>query len=555
MDEIATERDDRSFDKDRNRLGSATTTEPLPSACTTPQAPERWLSGRKLRMLLCCAGAPFLIMLDTNIVAVSLPSIARDLHGEFTDVEWVVSAYILPFAALLMPAGALADRLGRRRMLFLGLLIFTVASLLCGLAPNLVVLNGARALQAIGAALQLSASLALIAHGFQANERARVYAIWGTVMGLAPSLGPTIGGLVTSYFGWRWAFLINLPIGVVLIFLTLTSVTESRDPKAGRLDFPGITLFGAGLFCIVWALINANNVGWESTQTLFKLAAGVTLLVGFAFAERSHPRPMIDLSLFRDRTFVGAAVAMLGYAAAAQVMMTLLPLYLQDAFRQSPAMAGLAMLPFALPLLVGPSIGGKLSARMSGRAILAFGLVLVALGDAASAITVLAGFGYWAAAIGMFIIGSGAGLLNSETAKAQISAVPPERAGMASGIASTTRFVGITVGLAGLGAVLAAISENNLRRLGMPLVPNQIIDWHALSLRIMGGDANGGLSLLSAENRSAIEPVVHQSVAAGFGAALAAGVVVAALSSALSWMLIRERAAPARSGIEPLSKT
>ena len=177
--------------------------QPTPAKPTVVSATA--LSGRKLRMLLCCAGAPFLIMLDTNIVAVSLPSIARDLHGDFTDVEWVVSAYILPFAALLMPAGALADRLGRRRMLILGLSIFTAASFLCGVAPNLSVLNGARALQAVGAALQLTASLAAISHGFEPDERARVFAIWGTVMGLAPPLGPIVGGLVTSYLGWRWA--------------------------------------------------------------------------------------------------------------------------------------------------------------------------------------------------------------------------------------------------------------------------------------------------------------------------------------------------------------
>jgi MFS family permease len=164
-------------------------------------------------MLLCCAGAPFLIMLDTNIVAVSLPSIARDLRGGFTDVEWVVSAYILPFAALLMPAGALADRLGRRRMLTIGLSIFTFASFLCGAAPNLATLNGARALQAVGAALQLTSSLAVVAQGFKPHERDRVYAIWGTVMGMAPPLGPILGGLVTSYLGWRWAFYINLTAG------------------------------------------------------------------------------------------------------------------------------------------------------------------------------------------------------------------------------------------------------------------------------------------------------------------------------------------------------
>ena len=157
-------------------------------------------------------------------------------------------------------------------MLLLGLSIFTLASALCGFAPDLAVLNGARALQAVGAALQLSASLAVITHGFEPQQRVRVFAIWGTVMGVAPSLGPILGGLVTSYLGWRWAFLINLPLGVGLISLAVASVDELRDPNAGRIDFPGIVLFGTGLSSIVWALIAANRVGWENTSTILKLA-------------------------------------------------------------------------------------------------------------------------------------------------------------------------------------------------------------------------------------------------------------------------------------------
>jgi EmrB/QacA subfamily drug resistance transporter len=513
----------------------------LSSLDHAPRTPIATLSGRKLRMLLCCAGAPFLIMLDTNIVAVSLPSIARDLHGGFTDVEWVVSAYILPFAALLMPAGALADRLGRRRMLILGLSIFTFASFLCGVAPNLAMLNGARALQAIGAALQLSSSLAVVAHGFEAHERARVFAIWGTVMGMAPPLGPIVGGVVTSYLGWRWAFYINLPLGAALIALAITSIAESRDPKASRLDFPGIILFGVGLFSVVWALIDANSAGWGSAPTLIKLAIGTALLVAFVFAERLHARPMIDLAIFRDPVVVGAAIAMLGYAASAQVMMTLLPLYLQDAFNQSPAQAGVAMIPFALPLLVGPSIGGKLAMRLSSRAILSLGLGFVAAGNAIVALAVLTGLGYWAAAAGMLLTGSGAGLLNSETAKAQVSSVPAERAGMASGLASTTRFIGIIAGVVGLGAVLSAVAERDLRRLGEPLVSDPSVDWHGLSLRIVGGDVSGALSALSDATRAAISDAVRGSIAAGFGAAFAVAVIIAILSSLASWRLMGRR--------------
>ena len=507
------------------------------------QDPENWLTARKLAMLLCCAGAPFMIMLDTNIVAVALPAIARDLHGEFVDVEWVVSAYILPFASLLMPAGALADRLGRRKVLLLGLSIFTFASLLCGFAPNLLVLNLARALQAVGGALQLSSSLSVIAHGFEPKHRARVYAIWATVMGIAPSLGPILGGFLTSYLGWRWAFYINLPIGALLIATVVASVDESRDPMAVRLDIPGIFLFGAGFFCIVWALIEANRVGWESQSTAIKLISGAVLLAAFCYAETLHPRPMIDLAVFRNPTVVGAVASMIGYAAAGQVMMTLLPIYLQDAFGQTPAGAGIAMIAFALPMFAGPTIGGKLSARHSSRAMLTFGLLTIGLGDAVVAAAVFGGAGYWPVAVGMAIIGVAVGVMNSETTKAQISSMPPERAGMASGMAGTTRFIGITFGLAGLGAILAAVAESHLRRLGSQVAANQAIDWHDLNLRVVGGDAQGALSAFPGDIRTVLEHAVNGSVALGFGAIFATGAVVALVSAGLAWALVRTPAA------------
>jgi EmrB/QacA subfamily drug resistance transporter len=497
------------------------------------------MSGKQVAMLLCCAGAPFMTMLDTNIVAVSLPSIARDLHGEFTDVEWVVSAYILPYAGLLIPAGALADRLGRRRVLFAGLVLFTLASVLCGVAPSLLFLNLSRALQAVGGSLLLTASLAVVAHGFAPHQRSRVYAIYAMVMGIAPSLGAILGGLITSFFGWRWGFLINFPIGLVLLAVGMTSIGESRDPQANRLDLLEIALFGAGLFATVWPLIEANRVGWGSSQTVIKLTVGAILIVAFLVYERRHPRPMIDLSLFNDRGFIGATTSMLGYAVAGHLMMTILPVYLQDAFGQSAAHAGLAMIPFALPLFAGPAVGAKLTTHLSNRALLSVGLAGVALGDFVLAGAVMGQMGYETIAVGMFIVGLATGVLNGETTKAQVTAVPPERAGMASGIASTTRFIGFTIGLAGLGAVLASSAEKSLVKAAASHVASGSVEWHRLSLRIVGGDAQGALSDLPSNIRAVLDHAVHVSVTTGFAATFTAAACFGVLTSALAWILVR----------------
>jgi EmrB/QacA subfamily drug resistance transporter len=361
------------------------TQDALASAPRARQRPARWVSGRRARVLLCASGVSFIIMLDSNIVAVSLPSIARDLNATFADIEWVVSAYVLTFAALLMPSGALADRYGRRRMLIVGLAVFVLASLICGLAPSALVLNAARALQGVGAAIELSAALAVLGHAFQGAERAKAFGFWGTVVGVAVALGPLVGGLITSTLGWRWAFLVNVPVGSALTWLAIDAVEESRDPNAQRLDFVGMLSFGGGLFCLIWALIGANRVGWSAEQTLAKLLASAVLFALFVAAELIQQRPMVDFALFRKRTFLGACFAMLGFAASAQVMMTYLPLYLQNVFALSPAIAGLGMLPFALPLFFCPRIAASLSNRISGRDLLALGLAIVAAGNLATA--------------------------------------------------------------------------------------------------------------------------------------------------------------------------
>jgi EmrB/QacA subfamily drug resistance transporter len=501
---------------------------------------ERWVSGRAARVLLCASGVSFMIMLDSNIVAVSLPAIARNLNAAFADIEWVVSAYILTFAAFLMPAGALADRFGRRRMLIVGLIVFTLASFLCGLAPTAVVLNAARALQGLGAAIQLSAALAILGHTFRGPDRSRAFAFWGTVIGVAVAAGPVVGGLITSGFGWRWAFFINVPVGAILLALAIGSVEESNDPDAQKLDVAGMVLFGAGLFALVWALIDANGDGWGSRPTVIKLIAAAALLTAYVVAELAQKRPMVDFGLFRKRTFLGSSFAMLGFASAAQVMMTYLPLYLQNTFGLSPAGAGVSMLPFALPLFFFPRIAGALATRISGRTLLTIGLIVVATGNFLTATVVAAHMPIAVVAIGMLITGCGAGLLNGETAKVSMSVIPPERSGMASGIGGTLRFVGLVTGITGLGTMLAndtkrhfinALSNAGLQNLGIG--PTDF----AVS-RIIAGDIAGVVAQVPQAAQAKMLDVARLSFGLGFTTVLLVAGIISAVAAFLTFVFV-----------------
>ena len=490
-----------------------------------------------------------MIMLDSNIVAVSLPSIARDLGAAFSDIEWVVSAYVLTFAALLMPSGALADRYGRRRTALVGLSVFTLSSLLCGLAPGALILNMARALQGVGAALQLSAALAILSHEFRGPDRARAFGFWGTVIGVAVALGPLVGGVITSSFGWRWAFLVNVPIGIMLVALAVSVVEELRDPDAVRLDLPGMVLFGGGLFCLVWALIDGNAAGWSSRPILLKLAAAVVSLMLFVAAERVQTRPMVDFSLFRRRTFLGASVAMLGFASSAQVMMTYLPLYLQNAFGLGAAAAGFGMLPFALPLFFCPRIAAALAMRVSGRALLTVGLAIVAFGNVATAALVAAHEPYAVIAIGMVVTGCGAGLLNGETAKVSMSVIPPERGGMASGISGTLRFIGLVTGITGLGAVLASGTQAHfVRTVATSGLSGSIVgSAQFIVSRIISGDIAGAVEHVAPATRAGLIEISRGSFAAGFTTVLIVAGGIAALGALLTALLVSTvETAPAR---------
>ena len=274
--------------------------------------------------------------------------------------------------------------------------------------------------------------------------------------------GPIVGGVVTDLFGWRWAFLINPPICIPLFIAIAAFVDELRDHEAERLDYAGILTFSAGLFLLIWALIDGNALGWVSRPIVKRFVGAAVLLVAFLFVELVQKRPMVDFTLFAQSTFLGSALAMMGYAGGAQVMIFYLPLFLQNAFGLSPAMAGLAMLPFALPMFLTPRLGARLARHYSGRTLLTVGLMTTVIGNLL--LWALARFSlpYPAFLLGMLVAGAGAGLLNSETTRVMQGAVPAQRAGMASELTATTRFIGLLLGVAALGAVLAHVASRSL---------------------------------------------------------------------------------------------
>ncbi len=418
-------------------------------------------AGTTAILLVASAGCAMTV-LDTNLVGMVLPAIARDLQASFAQVEWVVSAYVLCFAALLLPAGAVADRYGRRRVFLLGIALFAVASLACGIANTATGLYLARAGQGMGAAFLLAPALAIIGHAFHEEQaKAQAWAIWGGIMGLTMVVSPLVGGAISSLLGWRWAFLINVPICAALALAVVARITESRDPTPRPLDVAGIVLFALAMFSLTWALILGPAAGWSSAAVLTRAVLGVLLFAVFARVERRRAHPMLDLTLFASPPFVGAVTAMFAYAASAQVMASLLPQLLQNGRGYGALAAGIGMLPFAIAMLVFPQVSRLLGQRMRSAGILALGLGIVALGN----LLCLAAAYHGEAStlfVGMAILGTGGGLLNGETQKAIMGTVPRHRAGMASGVSTTARFSGILFGFAGLGAALASGTRRSL---------------------------------------------------------------------------------------------
>jgi len=492
------------------------------------------------RMTLMTASAVCsLIVLDTNIVAVTLPSIARDLGAGFADIEWVVSAYMLAFAALLLPAGSIADRFGRKKILISGLVLFILASLGCGAAPNIVFLDIARAIKGVGAALLLTSALATIGHAFHdETERAKAWAFWGACMGVAMTAAPTVGGLIASFVGWRWIFYLNLPVGVLLMFMVWRNIPESRNEQSARLDPWGSLAFSGSLLCLIWGLIEANRIGWDNSLTTLRLAGGALLLALFVGVERLQRRPMVDLQLFKHPRFIGALLGMFAYAGCAQVMMTLLPFYLQNGLGFTAIASGVGMLPFAATMLIFPKIGARLSGRVSPAGMMALGLTLVGCGNLLSA-WATASSHYLPFAVAMAVTGAGAGLLNGDTQKNIMACVPRDRAGMASGMSTTMRFSAIVLAIGVYGAVLASHTQQALSSSLHAASPEWLMQTDYIASRVVAGDMGAALAPLTESARLTIQPLAQQAFVAGFSTILWVAGLLAIFAALLVGTLMR----------------
>jgi EmrB/QacA subfamily drug resistance transporter len=414
--------------------------------------PQAISPSRRWTLVAVCT-TTFMLLLDITVVNVALPNIQEQLHASLTGLQWVVDAYALTLAALILTAGALADRYGRRLLFNGGVIVFTTASLVCGLATNIAVLDVARAVQGVGGAALFATALALIGAEYRGPEIGGAIAVWGATIGLAVASGPLVGGILTDALDWRLIFFVNVPVGAFALWIGMTRMRESRDPNARRADVWGLVTFSASLFLLVFGVLRGNAEGWSSALIVGSLVGGAALLVVFVFVERSQERPMLDLSLFRSAEFDGISVATFCIGAGMFALFPYLSIYLQSILGYSPLGAGLRFLPLTVFVFLVPLLSRRFWPALSLRWLLAGGLVLVAI-----ALLLMYGLtpsSSWTALLpGLIVAGIGIGLANPAIAAAALRAVDPARTGMASGINNACRLTGVAVGVAALGAIL-----------------------------------------------------------------------------------------------------
>ncbi len=482
---------------------------------------RKWLT-----LTAVCTGV-FMLLLDVTIVNVALPDIQTDLGSDLSDLQWVIDAYALALAALLLTSGTIADIVGRKKVFAAGIVVFTVGSLACGLAPNIVTLVIARAAQGVGGAIMFATSLALLAQAFAPRERGVAFGVFGAVTGVSVAVGPVLGGILTSGLSWHWIFFVNIPVGVFALVMTIVGVDESQAPGAHRIDWLGCVTFSVALALGVFGLIRSHADGWSSLPVAGSLIAAAVVLLAFVVVERISSQPMVDASLFRVPTFAGGLIAAWAISASMFSLITYIVIYLQNTMGYSALASGLYFLPFSGVVFVSAAVAGRLSDKLPARWLITPGFVFVAVG-----LLLMRGTdptGGWTQFIPGFIVaGIGTGLINVPLASTAVGVVDQSRAGMASGMNSTFRQIGIATGVALLGSLLSSRLSNNISDslAGTPIADKG----HEIGDAV----ANGGAAQVISSVPVSLREMVTASAGRGYADALDLILLIAACIAAVA---------------------
>jgi EmrB/QacA subfamily drug resistance transporter len=483
----------------------------------------------------------FMAMLDNTVVNLALPTIQRKLGASVSGLQWIVDAYILFIAALLLTGGTLGDMYGRRKAFIGGLGLFTLGSLLCALAPNLSMLIAARCFQGVGGAVMMPSTLSILTNTFRdPRERAQAIGIWAGVSGLALAVGPLVGGAMVDTFGWQSIFLINLPVGVLAIVLAWLFVPESADREGRSLDLPGQALAIIGLASLTYAFIEANKYGWTSATIISLFVVAVVALTAFVAVEARTTNPMVQLSFFRNRTFSGANMVGLIVSFGFFGIIFFLSLFFQSVQGYSAVRAGVLTLPMTLGVMVLAIVSGRITGAIGARVPVAVGMFL--LGGALLGFTIVAPTTpYSQLWYFLLLMGAGMGLVMSPITTAIMSTVPTARAGMASATSNTMRQVGGVFGIAVLGSVVTNRYASSLKASLAPLhLPKQEVQ-QILQMASQGRESAGGKA-----PSPEILRIIGNSFTSGFHLGLWISGLLLLVGVPVAWFTIHDTSADAQ---------
>ena len=479
-----------------------------------------------------CLGT-FMLLVDVTIVNVALPDMAVDLGTSFSSLQWVIDAYALALAALLMGIGSIADIGGHRRAYIAGLGLFAAASLACGVAPNAGVLITARAVQGVGGAAMFATTFALLNGSYRGRDRGTAYGIWGAVSGASAALGPIIGGLLTQGLSWRWIFFVNIPVSVAAIALARSVLSGGRPTQQRRVDVPGMVSFTAAAAALTFAMIRASDDGWAAASVLGLLAFGATALAVFVAIEQRSDHALLDLALFRNQSFVGVIVAalLLNFSAFAYFAYT--SIWLQSFLGLSPIQAGLTGLPLSASSFLVSAMIGRFLHRTAPGPIIGGGMLLIGGGALTSALLV-GRQSSWPALVAGFIIGGlGVGLATPTLSSTAMGAVAPDRGGMAAGAVNTARQLGFAFGIAVLGSVFASRAGHSLNAAGVPRSSG-------MATALAGGQARAVIGAAPPAQRGDLVNAIQGAFASGLDAAFLVAGLAGVLAGLVVLVLVRK---------------